>query len=204
MAGQAGTSVHNRRVEHLRMMRPGCFLCQFRRGQFRLVVPGLFLGAALIMAVDDTVCGAEPAGKRHPGHYVAVNEGDEIQSIRHLEEPALRGVSRRYYWADLEPTKDAYDLDAIKRDLAFLKTHHKQLVVFITDKTFRSGKNPLPVYLADYALPNARGLTAMRWDPVVIGRFVALNRALARAFDDDPNFEGVAFQESGLMIGDRK
>ena len=35
----------------------------------------------------------------------------------------------------------------------------------------------------------------------MIGRFVALNRALARAFDDDPNFEGVAFQESGLMIG---
>jgi hypothetical protein len=41
----------------------------------------------------------------------------------------------------------------------------------------------------------------MRWDPVVIGRFVALNRALAQAFDDDPNFEGIAFQESGLMIG---
>ena len=41
----------------------------------------------------------------------------------------------------------------------------------------------------------------MRWDPVVVGRFVALNRALARALDEDPNFEGVAFQESGLMIG---
>jgi hypothetical protein len=41
----------------------------------------------------------------------------------------------------------------------------------------------------------------MRWDPVVISRFVALNRALAQALNDDPNFEGVAFQESGLMIG---
>src|ERR1035438_5235097 len=183
------------------MMRPCFMLNRYRRTQFAMALRNLVLVAALAMGREGTVCGTEPVGKRHPGHYVAVNEGDEIQSIRHLEEPALRGVSKRYYWADLEPIKDAYDLDAIKRDLAFLKAHHKQLVVFITDKTFRSGKNPLPVYLADYALPNARGLTAMRWDPVVIGRFVALNRALARAFDDDPSFEGVAFQESGLMIG---
>ena len=147
------------------------------------------------------VRGADPAVKRHSGHYAAINELDEIQSIRHLEEPTLRGVSRRYYWADLEPSKDAYALGAIKRDLAFLKARDKQLVVFITDRTFRSGKNPLPSYLATYALPNGHGITAMRWDPIVIGRFVALNRALAQAFDDDPNFEGVAFQESGLMIG---
>jgi hypothetical protein len=153
------------------------------------------------MAANDTGRGAEPAVKRHPGHYAAVNEADEIQSIRHLDEPALRGVSKRYYWADLEPSKDDYYLDAIKRDLGFLKANNKQLVVFITDKTFRAGKNPLPSYLAAYGLPNARGVTAMRWDPVVVGRFVALNRALARAFDDDPNFEGVAFQESALMIG---
>jgi hypothetical protein len=182
-------------------MRPSCILSRFRQTQFPLVVRNLVLVAALGMAVNDAVYCAEPAVKRHPGHYAAINEADEIQSIRHLEEPALRGVSRRYYWADLEPKKDAYDLDAIRKDLGFLKTHNKQLVVFITDKTFRSGKNPVPSYLAAYALPNGRGITAMRWDPVVIGRFVALNQALARAFDGDPNFEGVAFQESGLMIG---
>ncbi len=166
-----------------------------------LALRNMVMVAALAMAADEWGRAAEPAGKRHPGHYAAVNESDEVQSIRHLDEPALRGVSKRYYWADLEPKKDAYDLDAIKKDLGFLKAHNKQIVVFITDKTFRSGKNRLPSYLAAYALPNARGVTAMRWDPVVVGRFVALNRALARAFDADPNFEGVAFQESGLMIG---
>jgi hypothetical protein len=172
-----------------------------RRTQFPPVLRNLVLAAALAIAALKTVGGAEPDVKRHPGHYTAVNEAEEIQNIRHLDEPALRGVSKRYYWADLEPKKDAYELDAIKKDLAFLKEHNKQLVVFITDKTFRAGKSPLPSYLASYALPNARGITAMRWDPVVIERFVALNRALARAFDEDPNFEGVAFQESALMIG---
>src|ERR1035438_2041188 len=186
------------------MMRPCFMLNRYRRTQFAMALRNLVLVAALAVAREATVRGAELAVKRHPGHYVAVNEADEIQSVRHLEEPALRGVSRRYYWADLEPTSDAYSLDAIKRDLAFLKAHNKQLVVFITDKTFRPGKNPLPSYLAAYALPNGHGFTAMRWDPVVIGRFVALNRALAKAFDDDPNFEGVAFQESALMRSEER
>ena len=182
-------------------MRSPSALRQFGQTQVLLGLRSLVLAVALAMATNDTGRGAEPAVKRHPGHYAAVNEADEIQSIRHLDEPALRGVSKRYYWADLELSKDAYHLDAIKRELGFLKAQNKQLVVFITDKTFRPGKNPLPSYLVAYALRNARGVTAMRWDPVVVGRFVALNRALARAFDDDPNFEGVAFQESALMIG---
>jgi hypothetical protein len=173
-----------------------CILKHLRHSQFPRALRDLVLVAAFAMAANDRVGGAEPG--RHPGHYAAVNELDAVQSIRHLDEPALRGVSKCYYWADLEPEKDTYDLDAIKKDPAFLKGHSKQLVVFITDKTFRAGKNPLPAYLAAYGLPNGRGVTAMRWDPAVIGRFVALNHALARAFDDDPNFEGVAFQESAL------
>jgi hypothetical protein len=174
---------------------------RFRQRQIPLALWSLALVTVFAVATQGLVRGAEPALKRHPGHYAAVNEADDVRSIKHLDEPALRGVSKRYYWADLEPSKDAYDLEAIRKDLGFLKAHNKQLVVFITDKTFRSGRNPLPSYLAAYALPNARGITAMRWDPVVIARLVALNRALARALDDDPNFEGVAFQESGLMIG---
>jgi hypothetical protein len=173
----------------------------FKRTQLSLILRSVVVATALTTVSLTSVRAAEPASKRHPGHYAALNESDEIRDLRHLDEPALRGVSKRYYWADLEPQKDAYNLEAVRRDLQFLKARDKQLVVFITDKTFRPGRNPLPGYLADYALPNSRGFTAMRWDPVVIGRFVALNRALARAFDEDLHFEGVAFQESGLMIG---
>src|ERR1035441_10508021 len=109
------------------MMRPCFMLNRYRRKQFAMALRNLVLVAALAMAGEGTVRGAEPAVKRHPGHYAAVNEADEIQSIRHLDEPALRAVSRRYYWADLEPRKDAYELDAIKRELGFLKAQNKQI-----------------------------------------------------------------------------
>src|SRR5690349_8318621 len=75
--------------------------------------------------------------KYHPGHYVAINEQQEMRDIKHFDEPALQGVSRRYYWADLEPRKNDYDFAAIRKDLTFVQEHHKQLIVFITDKTFQ-------------------------------------------------------------------
>ena len=130
---------------------------------------------------------------------MAITETESVATIKSLDEPALRGVNKRYYWADLEPQKGVYNFAGIKADLEFLRQHHKQLVVFITDKTFQ-GKNPLPPYLAAYALPNTHGFTAKRWDPVVIERFVALAKALAKDFNNDPYFEGIALQESALMI----
>ena len=167
----------------------------------------LLILAALIVAKS---CAAHPdvpvasaAGlieTYNPGHYVAISERETVAGIQHLDEPALRGVSHRYYWADLEPKEGFYDFATIRQDLAFLKQHHKQLVVFITDKTFSVSRNPLPKYLAQYALPNLRGYTAKRWDPVVAARLIALARALATAFDSQTNFEGLAFQESALMI----
>src|ERR1017187_3065531 len=121
--------------------------------------------------------------KYNPGHYVAISEREPVASIQHLDEPALRGVSRRYYWADLEPKEGVYDFAAIRQDLEFLKQNHKQLVGFITHKPFRPGQNPLPEFLAQSALLNWRGYTAKVWDPVVAARLVALARALAAEFD---------------------
>jgi hypothetical protein len=182
-------------------MRPITSASRYRRVHSLRSLGRLVLAAWTAVSASSALPAAESPARRHPGHYVAINEAEEVQSIRHLDEPALRGVSKRYYWADLEPSKNTYNLAPIQRDLSFLSAHHKQLVVFVTDKTFRAGKSPLPSYLAAYALPNARGVTAMRWDPVVVERFVALNRELARALDGATNFEGVAFQESALMIG---
>ncbi len=144
--------------------------------------------------------GADLPGKYHPGHYVAINEAEPVASIRELDEPPVRGVNKRYYWSDLEPRQGAYHFSGIQADLDLLRNHQRQLVVSITDKTFNPGRNPLPEYLSTYALPNLRGFTAKRWDPVVVSRLIALNRALAKDLNTDPNFEGVALQESALMI----
>jgi hypothetical protein len=173
------------------MMKSGCLLVLAA------------LAAVRSCAAQPDVSAASTVGlieKYNPGHYVAISERETVSGIQHLDEPALRGVIRRYYWVDLEPKEGAYDFAAIRQDLEFLKQHHKQLVVFITDNTFSPGRNPLPDYLAPYALPNLRRYTAKRWDPVVVARLIALARALAAEFDRQTNFEGMAFQESALMI----
>jgi hypothetical protein len=160
-------------------------------------------GFLLILAVsgNSALHGAEPlSGKYHPGHYLAISEAEAVSSIKALDEPAVRGVNKGYYWADLEPQKGAYNFSGIKADLDFLRQHHKQLVVFIKDKTFNPGRSPLPGYLSNDALPNLHGFTAKRWDPLVVERLVALVQALAKEFNPDPNFEGIALQESALMI----
>jgi len=168
---------------------------KWRQARLIVLVALLIFGFVLIDSG-----GAELSGKYHPGHYVAMGQTEPISSIKELDEPAIQGVNKRYYWADLEPQKGIYDFSGIKRDLAFLRKHQKQLVVFITDKTFNLGKNPLPEYLSKFALPNMHGFTAKRWDPLVVDRLIALNQALAKEFNTDPNFEGIALQESALMI----
>lgn len=160
------------------------------------------LGCLFVLGLsrNSALQGVELAEKYHPGHYVAIAEVEAVSSIKALDEAAVRGVNKRYYWADLEPERGAYNFSSIKSDLEFLRNHRKQLVVFITDKTFNPGRNPLPGYLSKYALPNMHGFTSKRWDPLVVERFIALVRALGKEFNTDPHFEGIALQESALMI----
>ena len=138
--------------------------------------------------------------KYHPGHYVAIQASESVEDIRHLDERAVRGVIKRYTWKRLEPEPGEYRFGAIVRDLEFLAARDKQLIAFITDKSF--GPYPvLPAYLSDHKLHGeGGGVCAMRWDPFVIDRLTALGRALGEAFDAHPNFEGVAVQESALDI----
>jgi hypothetical protein len=46
------------------------------------------------------------------------------------------------------------------------------------------------------------GFIPLRWDPVVVERLVAPGKALGEHFDSDPNFEGVAIQETSLGLSD--
>ena len=53
--------------------------------------------------------GSDLSGKYHPGHYVALNEAEAVSSIKELDEPAVRGVNKRYFWAELEPERGIYN-----------------------------------------------------------------------------------------------
>jgi hypothetical protein len=138
--------------------------------------------------------------KLHPGHYASVGTFFEISKIKYLDEPAVRGVNKRYLWRTLEPEKGAYDFSSIEKDLDYLAAHDKQLIVFVMDKSF-SEEGALPLYLSEYDLPAEGGeFSPVRWHPFFIERLVALGKALGERFDSRPNFEGIAIQESSLGI----
>ncbi|MBN2049624.1 MAG: hypothetical protein JW760_04210 [Spirochaetales bacterium] len=141
-------------------------------------------------------------GKFHPGHYIGVGPGptEELAEIKYLDEPAVRGVNKRYFWRMLEPEKGVYDFSLLEADLEYLESRGKQLVVFLMDKSFSSRK-VLPDYLSEYAVASeGNGYSPIRWDPFFIDRLLSLGKALSERFDSHPNFEGLAVQESSLDI----
>lgn len=156
----------------------------------------------LLLALAGAFCAAGQGAKYNPGHYVALEAGANLQAFPYLDEPAIRGFNIRYTWVEMEPGKDQYNFSAIRRDLAIAQSHGKQLIAFLTDKTFSPrSPHPLPVYMRPYALANSTGgITPKEWDPRVIEREVLLARALSREFDSHPNFEGIAWQESAPSI----
>ena len=140
--------------------------------------------------------------KYHPGHYVAVGPSYELSEIKFLNEQAVRGINKRYYWRTLEPEKGVYDFSSIENDLNYLRAYDKQLIIFLIDRTFWI-KGAMPDYLSEYELNYEEGgYCPVRWHPVVVERLLALGRALGDKFDLHPNFEGMAIQESALDMSE--
>lgn len=156
----------------------------------------------ITLAACAAAVAAENGVKYHPGHYVAFEGSAKLEAFSYLEEPAIRGFNVRYTWAALEPKENLYDFSAIRKDLGIAAKHGKQLVAFLTDKTFSPKlPTPLPAYMREYGLTNdTGGITPKKWDTRLIEREVALSRALAKEFDAHPNFEGIAWQESAPSI----
>ena len=146
--------------------------------------------------------------KFNPGHYVALlRKYDSPDLIRKLAStPNLRGFMKRYTHASLEPEQGKYTLDEIENDLALCQSLNMMLVAQIEDKTFgipsqTAPENPMPAYLqAKTAINKANGITAIRWEPQVLRRSVALLRELGCRFDSHPNFEGVVTGESAPSL----
>ena len=138
--------------------------------------------------------------KNNPGHYVAVSPHFNLSEIKHIGEPALKGVNKRYFWRTLETSKNEYDLSWIEEDLEFCSKNNKQLVVFLCDRSFWI-KGAMPTYLKEYEWKNeGGGFCPIRWHPEFVNRFLAIGRAIGDRFDAHPNFEGIAIQETALDL----
>jgi hypothetical protein len=152
------------------------------------------------LATATTTPNAAGKLKYHPGHYIALNDWDSQADMIDAVKPGVRGIHKRYFWKDLEPTQGNYDFSAIASDLQIAADHGVQLIAMIVDKTF-NGTKPTPGYLwGDKTIPAGAGWVAKRWDPYVISRLAALFQALGKRFDGNPNFEGIAIQETALGI----
>ncbi len=138
--------------------------------------------------------------KFNPGHYISVNRFDKQGDMINAIKPGITGIQKRYYWKSMEKSKGVYDFSEVRSDLELLAGQGMQLVVFVEDKTF-NGEIPTPAYLHDLTPQNRnRGYTAIRWNPYVIERMKLLIQKLGQEFDDHPNFEGIAIQESSLSL----
>jgi hypothetical protein len=172
--------------------------CRYRAPLHRT----LLLCLALLASATAVAETAAPPLKFHPGHYAALNRGDDAGILQALLQTGIRGIQKRYTWAQLETAPNRYDFSAIEADLAAASGLGLQLVAFIEDKSF-TGEKPTPAYLHDgftLAHHDDRGWIAKRWDPFVVERFARLLSALGARFDPHPGFEGIALQESALSL----
>ena len=163
-------------------------------------------GAALAMLATVLIAPSAEAyttnRKFHPGHYTVLlrDHNDHDRYLHEVNRPGMVGFMKKYYWRELEPSKDNYDFSKIQADLAWAQSYGMQLIVMIVDKTFKL-ERPNPAYL-DSLTPRNRtgGYTVVRWNGTVVSRYKALVGALGKRFDSHPNFEGIGAQETSLGL----
>lgn len=143
--------------------------------------------------------------KCNRGNYVSFGTGESVSNITNaINLPGVAGMQQRYQWATLEPTLGNYDFSSIQADLNIVSSLGKQLIAMIEVKSFDTLIMPTPNYLSSYVAkhgpsPNgAYGYNIALWDSVVIARWKLLLDTLAKTFDNHPNFEGIATQETSL------
>jgi hypothetical protein len=158
-----------------------------------------------------------------PGQTIANSQflPYELEALNNKD--AILGYRLLITWAALEPTEGKYDFSQITEVLTYLKTKlnvPKRLVLVVLPGNFNSavaGGSTLPQYLLNGSAygrspvagsygwwggtGNGRTSTACLYRPAVMARWIALHQALGAAFDSEPNFEALMFQEDSWVMG---
>jgi hypothetical protein len=132
------------------------------------------------------------------------------------------GYSVLVYWSALEPSQDKYDFSQISALLSYLKTHFnksKHLVLTVMPGKFTStdARGAIPNYIASNPMygpspvagsygwwgGKGNGVTsaAALHRPAVMERWIKLHEKLGAAFNGDPSFEAIKFQEDSWVNG---
>lgn len=150
------------------------------------------------------------ARKSDYGHYFATHYSDTPADAASLcEKPGVSGVVWRQTWTQVEPSAGTYDFSSFDKVLAAIAASHNpqcQLWLFVEFKSFSNSpvKNPCPAYLqAQHSALNSLGngaATCFMWEPAVTSAYVAMMKAAAARFDNNPRVEGLILQESSLSL----
>ena len=150
--------------------------------------------------------------KWNPGHYILPTSEKDLNKIGLIladSENHIIGIQGYLLWRDLETEKDVYNFSKIEELLKFVKKYDKQLIMQISDSTFKPEEKAVPDYLyedsiynggVELKIPKPRGEISRIWDPAVNERFNKLLQELGKRFDSENNFEGVVFEESAPGI----
>ena len=130
-----------------------------------------------------------------------------------LENRNVKGAQIIYSWKTLEPRKNIYNFEPIRKDLQFLESLHKSLFIQIQDKSFHPEIIPIPHYLLSkkYEKGAAKqidfpgegkslstGWVAKQWVPSVQERFQKLLITLAKHFDG--KIKGINLTETAIDL----
>jgi hypothetical protein len=156
--------------------------------------------------------------KWNPGHYIQFgSKANDFVIDAALKEtagmPFVKGIMIRASWHQLEKSKGQYDFSRIDRYLEKARAKGKRLFLMVGTKTF-DGDKAIPDYLrtSQYSggafrigtIKGTYGENMALYDDDVRDRLISLMQALAKRYNKDNNFEGVAFNETawGKMVKD--
>lgn len=157
----------------------------------------------------NVVRGGAFEAKYNPGHYMLIwpdstaeEEGEAID----IANSVFTGIQGRYSWHELEPSKGVYDFSKIEKDLAYLQSVGKRLVIQFETTRWASTALGFPRYLvsAEYAggyFRRTSGVAiAKKYNAKVSARIQALMTALGARFDHEPFVEAVVAGETSLGV----
>jgi hypothetical protein len=192
----------------------------------RALIACAAVASGSVVAAPECTQGALPSMPRqvkwHPGHYVTLPFRQGRDSNYLIEVTAelsansvLRGIQKRYTWAELEPQEGRYNFDAIEQDLAKIAHANKYLIVLLQLKAFSEAMDVVPKYLRGAAYDGGTfaldipvdgstrtqarsGSNLKLWNHAVRDRLAALVCAMGDRFNAHPNLEAVALTETAI------
>jgi len=159
--------------------------------------------------------------KWHPGHYVKIKAKDTDTALQRRKDVEnnkyLKGVLVMVNWQDIEGPKEGdYHFAVIEEYVNWARENGKYVFFQIKDRCFHGCLDAAsPAYLMTdlkynggvskmYSGQKVKGSVVKLWEPAVVDRLIALNKALAVRYDRDAHFMGLYTEETAIGLGKPK